>query len=182
MLELLGSGLVKKAVGAVTKRFSAGGRLAAAKKKAAKIQTKTDLATTKTSNIAAKAKLKDAKAKLKTAKGPGIGSKIAGAAKKVVGAKPKPAGGNTDTRNAPGRLAAEYDPESLIGQAMDELSKKTLGSYVKKSATDKANAAMDLQRSTTKPGGQTRADVDTHVGKMIKRDKGISKAVDKLSK
>ena len=66
---------------------------------------------------------------------------------------------------------------------IDELSKKTLGSYVKKAATDKANAAMDLQRSTDRPGRkQTRKDVDTHVGKMIKRDKGINKAVDKLSK
>ena len=65
---------------------------------------------------------------------------------------------------------------------IDELSKKTMGSYVKKAATSKSDAAMALQRSTSKPGGQTRKDVDTHVGKMIKRDKGISKAVDKLSK
>ena len=41
---------------------------------------------------------------------------------------------------------------------------------------------MALQRSTTKPGGQTRGDVDKHAGKMIKRSKGIDKAVDKLSK
>ena len=88
LLELLGSGLVKKAVGAVAKRFSAGGRLAAAKKKATKIQQKTDLAKTKTSNIAAKAKLKAAKAKLKAAKRPP--------------AKPAPAA-------AP--VTAEYDPE-----------------------------------------------------------------------
>jgi len=185
LLELLGSGLVKKAAGAITKRFSAQGRLAAAKKKATKIQQKTDIAKTKTSNIAAKAKLKDAKAKLKAAKGPGVVSKVAkkvgGVAKKAIGAG-KPAGGNTDTRNAPGRLAAEYDPESLIGQAMDELSKKTLGSYVKKASTSKSDAAMALQRSTSKPGGQTRGDVNKHVGKMIKRDKGIGKAVDKLTK
>ena len=87
MLELLGSGLVKKAVGAVAKRFSTGGRLAAAKKKATKIQQKTDIAKTKTSNIAAKAKLKVAKAKLKAAKRP----------------KPAPAA-------AP--VTAEYDPEN----------------------------------------------------------------------
>ena len=43
LLELLGSGLVKKAAGAITKRFSAGGRLAAAKKKGAKIKAKTCL-------------------------------------------------------------------------------------------------------------------------------------------
>ena len=39
LLELLGSGLVKKAVKGIAKRFSAGGRLAAAKKKAVKIKT-----------------------------------------------------------------------------------------------------------------------------------------------
>ena len=86
LLEILGTGLVKKAVGAVTKRFSAQGRLKAAKKKGAKIKAKTDLATQKTGNIAAKAGLKKAKAGLKAAKGP---SKIGGLAKKVVGAAPK---------------------------------------------------------------------------------------------
>ena len=65
---------------------------------------------------------------------------------------------------------------------LDELSKGTLGSYVKKASDSKVDAAMALQRSTTKPGGQTRGDVDKHVGKMIKRGKGIDKAVDKLSK
>ena len=89
LLELLGSGLVKKAAGAVKKRFSAQGRAAAAQKKGAKIAAKTAMVTQKTSNIAAKAKLKQAKAAHKAAKGPGIGSKIAGAAKKVIGAKPK---------------------------------------------------------------------------------------------
>ena len=92
LLELLGTGLVKKAAGAIKKRFSAQGRLAAAKKKGAKIQAKTDLATQKTSNIAAKAKMKAARAAHKAAK------------------KPKPSG-NVDTRKAPGHLAAEYDPE-----------------------------------------------------------------------
>jgi len=70
----------------------------------------------------------------------------------------------------------------LMKATIDELSKKTLGSYVKKAATSKSDSAMALQRSTDKPGGQTRGDVNKHVGKMIKRDKGISKAVDKLSK
>ena len=65
---------------------------------------------------------------------------------------------------------------------LDELSKKTLGSYVKKASDDKVDAGMALQRSTTKPGGQTRGDVDKHAGKMIKRRLGIDKAVDKLSK
>ncbi len=70
LLELLGSGLVKKAVGAVAKRFSAQGRLAAAKKKGDRIKAKTDIAKTKTSNIAAKAKLKAAKEKLRAARNP----------------------------------------------------------------------------------------------------------------
>ena len=89
LLEILGTGLVKKAAGAVKKRFSAQGRADAASKKGAKIAAKTAMVKTKTSNIAAKAKLKQAKAAHKAAKGPGIGSKIAGAAKKVIGAKPK---------------------------------------------------------------------------------------------
>ena len=53
---------------------------------------------------------------------------------------------------------------------------------MKKASTSKSDAAMALQRSTSKPGGQTRGDVNKHVGKMIKRDKGIGKAVDKLTK
>ena len=102
-------------------------------------------------------------------------------AKKAIGAS-KPAGGNTDTRNAPGRLAAEYEPESLIGRTMDELSKKVLGRYVKQAAHDTAGAGIDLGVSSRKKGGQTRADVDKHAGKILKRQRGIGKAVDKLSK
>ena len=181
LLEILGTGLVKKAAGAVKKRFSAQGRADAAKKKGAKIAAKTAMVTQKTANIGAKKKLKAAKAAHKAAKGPGIGSKIAGAAKKAIGAKP--AGGNVDTRKAPGRLAAEYDPEivekllaidykqfgfetqrDLIEYAstyynLDELSKQTLGSYVKKAS---ASAARQPK-------------------KMQKRQKGIGKAVDKLT-
>ena len=89
LLEILGTGLVKKAVGAITKRFSAGGRLKAVKKKAQKIKDKTDIAKTKTSNIAAKVKLKAAKEKLRAAKKP-----------PVVGG-PQP-------------VAAEYDPENYM--------------------------------------------------------------------
>ena len=92
LLEILGTGLVKKAGKAIVKRFSAQGRLKAAKAKGAKMKAKTDLATQKTSNIAAKAKMKAARAAHKAAK------------------KPKPSG-NVDTRKAPGHLAAEYDPE-----------------------------------------------------------------------
>ena len=95
LLELLGSGLVKKAAGAVKKRFSAQGRADAAKKKGAKIAAKTAMVTQKTSNIAAKAKLKQAKVAHKAAKGPSVASKVAkkvgGAVKKAVGAEPKKA-------------------------------------------------------------------------------------------
>ena len=75
---------------------------------------------------------------------------------------------------------AEERAESLIAQAVAELSKKTLGSYVKKASDSKVDSGMALQRTADK--NQTRGDVDKHVGKMMKRGKGISKAVDKLSK
>ena len=129
LLEILGTGLVKKAAGAIKKRFSVAGRTAAAKKKGDKIAAKTNLATQKTSNIAAKAGLKKAKAGLKAAKGPGVVKKAASAvggakkAKKVIGAAPKKP---VKVKSVPGQglVAAEYEPESLIAQAMDELSKK----------------------------------------------------------
>ncbi|SVA15957.1 uncharacterized protein METZ01_LOCUS68811, partial [marine metagenome] len=135
LLEILGTGLVKKAAGAIKKRFSAQGRLKAAKAKGAKMQAKTDLATQKTSNIAAKEKLKQAKAAHKAAKGP---SKIGALAKKAIGAGPKkpeasgapatsaPASGGladrikknvpkakTKMKVVPGKgiVSAEYDPE-----------------------------------------------------------------------
>ena len=89
LLEILGTGLVKKAGKALVKRFSAQGRLGAAKKKGAKMKAKTDLATQKTGNIAAKAKMKAAREKFKAAK---------------KAARVKPAVG------AP--VTAEYDPEA----------------------------------------------------------------------
>ena len=123
LLELLGTGLVKKAAGAIKKRFSAQGRLAAAKKKGAKIQAKTDLATQKTSNIAAKAKMKAARASHKAAKQSARDAKKPAApAASAPASKPK-----TKMKVVPGRgiVSAEYDPESLVGQAMSELSKKS---------------------------------------------------------
>jgi len=63
---------------------------------------------------------------------------------------------------------------------IDELSKKTLGSYVKKASVDKSNATLDL--GISQGPKQTRADVVKHAGKAIKRQKGIDKAADKLSK
>jgi len=127
------------------KRFSAGGRLAAAKKKGAKIKTKGDIMTQKTSNIAAKAKLKvqkagfkDAKKKAKMAPAPAAApakpAAPAAAAKpklKVVGGDtPKPAGEApkkpAKVKMVPGKgiVAAEFEPGSLIARTMDELSRK----------------------------------------------------------
>jgi len=63
---------------------------------------------------------------------------------------------------------------------IDELSKATLGRYVKKASDSKVDAGMALQRTADK--NQTRGDVDKHLGKVMKRGRGISKAVDKLSK
>ena len=91
LLEILGTGLVKKAGKALVKRFSAQGRLGAAKKKGAKLKAKTDLATQKTGNIAAKAKMKAAREKFKAAK------------QSARDAKKKPA--------VAAPVTAEYDPE-----------------------------------------------------------------------
>ena len=76
----------------------------------------------------------------------------------------------------------ETEMSALIAATLDELSKATLGSYVKKAAHDTAGAGIDLGVSSQKKGGQTRGDVDKHAGKLVKRQKGIGKAVDKLSK
>ena len=81
-----------------------------------------------------------------------------------------------------GIVSAEYDPETLVGREMLELSKKTLGSYVQKSADSSTDAGMALQKSTDKPGGQTRGDVDKHVGTLMKRRKGREQAIKKLTK
>lgn len=69
----------------------------------------------------------------------------------------------------------------LMQATIDELSKKTLGSYVKKASVDKSNAGITLGQ-TSASGKQTQADVQKHAGKMIKRQSGINKAADKLSK
>ena len=75
----------------------------------------------------------------------------------------------------------KYEPKKE-GVEIDELSKKVLGRYVKQAAHDTAGAGIDLGVSSRKKGGQTRADVDKHAGKILKRQRGIGKAVDKLSK
>lgn len=58
-------------------------------------------------------------------------------------------------------------------EQIDELSKKTLGSYIKKAADDKADNAYNL--------GARDADNKGSWGKSFKRRKGIAKAVDKLA-
>lgn len=62
--------------------------------------------------------------------------------------------------------------EDLDEDEVNELSKKTLGSYIKKASTDKSQAAYDMGKD--KPG--------SHIGKYVKRDNGISKATDRLTK
>ena len=76
----------------------------------------------------------------------------------------------------------DFDTRADMVSYVQELSKKTLGSYVKKSSVDAQGAAAALGVSTGKKGGQTRDDVHKNVGKMLKRQKGIEKATDKLSK
>ena len=75
----------------------------------------------------------------------------------------------------------ETDSSALIAATVNELSKKTLGDYIRKAAVDKGNASIELGR-TAGSGRQTQADVRKHAGKIVKRQKGISKAVDKLTK
>ena len=51
---------------------------------------------------------------------------------------------------------------------------------MKKASHDATGAGIDLGGTSAK--NQTRGDVDKHAGKIVKRQKGIGKAVDKLSK
>ena len=65
---------------------------------------------------------------------------------------------------------------------VDETSKEKAGRYIQKSADSSADAAMALQRTTDKPGGQTRDDVKKHVGTLMKRRKGREMAIRQLTK
>ena len=88
-----------------------------------------------------------------------------------------------DKKQQGGSLKHKVWPASASEDVeIDELSKKVLGRYVKKAAHDTAGAGIDLGVSSQKKGGQTRGDVDKHAGKLVKRQRGIGKAVDKLSK
>lgn len=73
-------------------------------------------------------------------------------------------------RKAISKAIAKEESEQI-----DELSKKTLGSYVKKASSDMAGNAYALgARDPLKPKGSWNKD--------IKRGKGIAKAIDKLTK
>ena len=61
-------------------------------------------------------------------------------------------------------------------EQLDELSKKTLSSYVKKAADSYAGAAMNMR---DEPLGSTER--DKAIKEFIKRNRGISKASDKLA-
>jgi len=62
---------------------------------------------------------------------------------------------------------------------LDELSNKTLGSYIKKAKDSYAGAATDLSRNSPGHKDPERKKI---IGKFIKRNRGIDKAVDKMAK
>lgn len=63
-------------------------------------------------------------------------------------------------------------------EQIDELSKKTLGSYVKKATTDVHNKAYNAGK---KEGGEKKYDVPNITGSIM-RQVNIAKATDKLTK
>ena len=78
----------------------------------------------------------------------------------------------------------------LIQATIDELSKKTMGSYVKKASADAETRMGNLERARGQPAatGQS-ADVDAKIrahkptmARLKSRPKGIARAADKLSK
>ena len=64
-------------------------------------------------------------------------------------------------------------------EQLDELSKKTLGSYVKKASGKLASHGINMVGSLEKSDVKNAA---YHGTKIDKRQKGISKAVDKITK
>ena len=85
------------------------------------------------------------------------------------------------TERLPAPKSEETEISPLMKATLDELSKNTLGSYIRKAAVDKGNASIELGR-TAGSGKQTHADVKKYAGKAVKRGAGISKAVGKLVK
>ena len=75
-------------------------------------------------------------------------------------------------------IVAGYEPE---GEQLDEVSKKTLGNYIKKASTDLATRSIKHGMSGgTEKGGDP--DSPENVEKINKRHSGIMKAADKLKK
>lgn len=71
----------------------------------------------------------------------------------------------------------EYVPEEV--EELDELSKGTLGNYIKKAATGMNGMAVHAHMSGSASSAEQR---EKHFDKAFKRGKGIAKAADKLTK
>jgi methyl-accepting chemotaxis protein len=71
-------------------------------------------------------------------------------------------------------------------EQIDELSKKTMGSYTKKAANDMADKAHELGQNGEEPDYDDYDDSETETGALRRgvdnRQKGIATAVKKLSK
>jgi two-component sensor histidine kinase len=67
-------------------------------------------------------------------------------------------------------------------EELDELSKSTLGSYVKKASKDSRNKALDVGSEMTSTSDASVQSAIKKFNKSAKRVKGISTAVDKLTK
>ena len=65
---------------------------------------------------------------------------------------------------------------------LDELSKKTLGSYIRKASSDRAHSTRSAGVEMSGGGPKRRENIDKHEFHAEKRAVGISKAVDKLTK
>ena len=96
------------------------------------------------------------------------------AIKKSMAEKGKKKVSEHHTKDADGKVIEHGDgtPSSVEEEQINELSKKTLGSYVKKSALDIANRGVKLDKNKT----------DDDDKKSKKRLKGIVKATNKLTK
>lgn len=81
-----------------------------------------------------------------------------------------------NTENDDEDLEDEEFEDEIDEETLDELSKKTLGSYIKKASNDKADAAFDFGKRYH--SGDTEKSERTEV----KRQKGIARAVNKLTK
>lgn len=75
-------------------------------------------------------------------------------------------------------LSAKKDMKEEVEQ-LDEISKKTTGEYIKSASNDKMSAANELG---VKGAKLTIPDAQKLLGKINKRNAGISKAVDRLTK